>query len=160
MTLPVEAQELLLRPAVAADAYMLWLWANDAESRAASFGREPIAWEAHVVWLDGCLRSASHLVLIAGLGSGQPAGVIRFDTADNWQTARLSYTIAPEVRGRGLALALVHAGTAAVRTQHRMVHVRAEVTRGNERSLRVFSQAGGWVETETDGSDVVTFWYR
>lgn len=155
-----EAHELRLRPASVADAYLLWLWANDAETRRASFGRAEIEWDAHVAWLAARVRSDAHMILIATARADQPVGVIRFDSVDAWQTARLSYAITAEQRGHGLADALVSAGTARLRELHHSVAIRADVERDNERSLCVFRNAG-WTETaDADGALGITFWYR
>ena len=48
-----------LRDATPADAYALWLWANDAETRAASRARDPIPWAAHVTWLGQQMESGN-----------------------------------------------------------------------------------------------------
>ncbi len=149
-----------LRLATEADAYALWLWANDGATRAASFGRKEIAWEEHIRWLTGCLRSESHLILVARSASAQPVGVIRFDTTDGWKTARLSYAVAPEQRGRGHGGHIVSAGTTALRARHPAAAIWAEVTEGNEPSLRIFRGSAGWMETGSSGSGVLKFWYR
>lgn len=155
-----EAHELRLRPASETDAYMLWLWANDSETRRASFGREEIEWDAHVSWLAARVRNDDHMILIATTPTDQAVGVIRFDSADAWHTARLSYAIAPERRGRGLAAALVQAGTTRLRETRQSVAIRADVERDNQRSLRVFRN-GGWAETaDADGAPGITFWNR
>src|SRR2546423_11917390 len=44
--------DVVLRRGSRSDAYALWLWANDDETRGASFGRESIPWEMHVEWLE------------------------------------------------------------------------------------------------------------
>jgi RimJ/RimL family protein N-acetyltransferase len=160
MSAPSDTPAVQLRPAAASDAYALWLWANDAESRRASAGRDEIAWAPHVAWLDACLHSPAHLVLIATLPSGQPAGVVRFDTRDDWRTARLSYAVAPEARGSGLAVPIVALGAAALRAQHPGVSIQAEVEPDNRRSLSVFRR-NGWLESDAATATArITFWYR
>ena len=153
------AHELKLRPAVETDAYMLWLWANDVQTRLASLRRDEIEWDTHVTWFGSRIRRDDHLILIATTGADQPVGVTRFDSEDGWQTARLSYVIAPEQRNRGLAAALVSAGTGNLREIHRSVAIRADVEPDNDRSLRVFRSAG-WTETANrDRAGALTFWY-
>jgi GNAT superfamily N-acetyltransferase len=148
-----------LRSAIDGDAYALWLWANDEHTRSASFGRAPITWAAHVRWFTECLRGDNHVVLMAILPQRQPAGVIRFETADGWRTARLSYVVAPEQRGRRLAAPLVEAASAEIRRLHPSVVLRADVAATNARSLHVF-RSRGW--TERPGppqgpAEVITF---
>lgn len=150
-------EPLRVRPAVAGDAYALWLWANDPGTRAASFGREPVAWSGHVAWLAGALRDPGHAVLVAER-EGRPVGSVRFDTADGWRTARLSYVVAPEARGEGLSAPMVRAGVKWVEGAHRDVAVRARVMEANERSLRVFRRLGWRQDRVEEG--VVEFWSR
>ena len=138
--------QLQLRPVTVHDAYALWIWANDAETRAASHGRPPIAWADHFAWVQSKSASDQSLFLIAESDNAQPVGTIRFDTTDNWATARLSYGLAPEARGQGLSRPLVAAGVKHLRTRFPSCVPDAEVIAGNERSLRVF-RALGWSET-------------
>lgn len=145
-----ERLDFVLRRAERTDAYALWLWANDPETRRASSGRATIPWAEHQSWLSDRLPDQSALVLIAVTPDGQPVGSIRFDTADAWATARLSYVVAPEARGRGLSRPLVAKGTALLRQERPGVEVRAEVLDDNARSLAVFRDAG-WVEAATPG---------
>lgn len=145
-----------VRPAAPDDAYALWVWANDDGTRAASFGREPIAWADHVAWLGRALGDPSHGVLVARAGDGRPVGSVRFDTPDGWRTARLSYVVAPEARGAGLSAPMVIAGVEWVLREHPGVAVCARVMEFNERSLRVFRRLG-WRE-ESAGDGVRQFW--
>ena len=92
-----------LRPARAVDAYALWIWANDPDMRHAAHDRAPIPWAEHLAWLARALHDPAHVVLLAESGTGQPLGAIRFESADGWQSARLSYVLAPEERGRSAA---------------------------------------------------------
>ncbi len=148
--------DLHLRDATAADAYALWTWANDGVTRAASGDRPAVEWAAHVRWLDDQLQSDSVRVYIAETGDRQPVGSIRFDTRDAWGTARLSYVIAPEARGRHLSKLLVSAGVGAVRERHRAA-VYADVLVDNERSLRVFRGLGWREKAGTAG--MRRFWF-
>jgi RimJ/RimL family protein N-acetyltransferase len=151
-------EPISLRPADAADAYALWLWANDAETRGASFGRPPIAWADHVRWLRARLADPHARLLVARDAEDCPIGSVRFDSVDGWRTARLSYVVAPEARGRGYGRPLVERGVAALRAAHPDVRVRAEVVPANARSVAVF-RALGWRERSPgDGGAALHFW--
>jgi RimJ/RimL family protein N-acetyltransferase len=134
-----------VRPALAVDAYPLWLWANDAATRAASFGRAPIEWSDHCEWLTAQLANPSVLILVAESMAGCPCGVLRLETPDQWTTARLSYGLAPEVRGQGLGHVLVTSGLGALQELHPATRVHAEVATGNAPSLKIFRRLG-WSE--------------
>ena len=148
--------QLVLRPARAHDAYPLWLWRNDADARRGSFEQAPISWPEHVAWLHDRLGDVSAVVLLAEQGDGRPVGSIRFDTRDGWRTARLSFVLAPEIRGQGLGRPLVAEGVRYLRGTHPSVSIHADVQTGNERSLRIFRRLGWTEDASTDG--VARFW--
>ncbi|HEX7117799.1 MAG TPA: GNAT family N-acetyltransferase [Longimicrobiales bacterium] len=150
--------KIAVRKARAEDAYALWLWANDADTRAASFGRPPIAWEDHVRWLGERLRRSDHLILVAESETGQPLGTVRFDTGDDWRIARLSYALAPEARGRGRARPMLSAGLDELYRCRPGVVVHADVLRDNHRSMRLFT-GFAWYCEEVDG-EWVRFWSK
>jgi RimJ/RimL family protein N-acetyltransferase len=90
---------LVLRPAVKADARLLHEWRNDPETRRNSRHSEIISWETHEAWFAESLVSAERAIWICEERS-QPVGVVRADANPNgWE---LSWTVAPEARGRGL----------------------------------------------------------
>lgn len=145
--------EVSLRRVRPEDAYALWIWANDPQTRAASHGRPPIPWEGHRAWLSERIGSPDHLILV-GMASGElPVGSVRFDTADGWQSARLSYVVAPEARGRGFGRALVEQGTALVRAEHPGVRLLAEVLEVNVASARAF-RGLGWREVPREAGSL------
>jgi RimJ/RimL family protein N-acetyltransferase len=140
---------ITLRPATGDDAYALWVWANDAETRKRSGDRQPIAWADHVAWLQSRLPADGALVFVAVDGDGQPVGSIRFETTDAWRRARLSYVVAPEARGAGYGRTLLQEGLLALARVRPATAIDAEVWPGNSRSLHLFRSLG-WPETETD----------
>jgi RimJ/RimL family protein N-acetyltransferase len=139
-----------------ADAYTLWLWANDPDARAASHDRPVISWVDHVRWLAARTEADDARVWIADSESAQPLGVVRFESADHWRTARLSYAIAPESRGLGFGTAVVVAGVSRLRETRPAAQVWADVRRENERSIRVF-EGLGWRREERE-IGLVRFW--
>ena len=148
------ATTLRLRPAVTADAYALWIWANDPATRAASFERPPIDWSGHLVWLAAQLTDPTVLFLVAESMDGRPLGVIRLETRDDWRSARLSYGLAQEVRGQGHGRSLVISGMQALHALHPGTSFIADVATTNVPSLRIFRRLG-W--QETTAHDRVTF---
>lgn len=134
---------LTVRLATESDAYPLWIWANEAEARLASWNRQEIPWPDHRRWLTMVLGAADRLVLVAETEDGQPIGTVRFDPADD--ALRLSYAIAPEARGRGYAGVMVTEALTWLRATGNLTPIIAVVAPGNERSLRVFRRLG-WAE--------------
>ena len=141
---------LRLRPAEDRDLYSLWLWANDPETRHASFGRSAVSWSDHVAWFERQRGDAAH-VFIGETSEAQPIGSVRFDTTDGWRTARLSYVVAPEARRRGWSRPLVTQGVALLGVRRPGVAITARVMADNTGSLRLF-RGLGWSES-VDGGD-------
>lgn len=154
----MSAPELSVREAARHDTYALWIWANDPDTRAASRDRPAIPWGDHRSWLEERLKSSKHLVLLAETAEQRPVGTIRFDTVDQWLTARLSYTVAPEARGHGLSRTLVMSGVQRLRLLHPQVAIKADVMSMNVRSRRVFERLG-W-QQEANPTEAVRFWLR
>ncbi len=146
----MSAARLRVRPAEERDLYSLWLWANDPETRRASFGRETIPWSEHVAWFER-QRSDEAPIFIAETTEGQPIGSVRFDTGDGWRTARLSYVVAPEARRQGWSRQLVTHGVRRFRLLRPDVALTARVMADNVGSLRVF-RGLGWDES-VEGED-------
>jgi RimJ/RimL family protein N-acetyltransferase len=131
---------ITLRPARPDDAPRLFAWANDPVTRAASFGRAPIAWEEHVTWLAAVLGDPDRRLWIAE-EAGEPVGQLRVDrTPDGVGT--VSIGLAPGVRGRGLGRTVLRAGIAAAVRELGIGRARAVVMAANEPSRRLFEGAG------------------
>jgi len=135
-----------LREATFDDAARLLAWRNDPATRAASLVPDVVGLEEHQSWLKKTLASGARTLWI-GESDGQPVGTARLDITPDRQ--ELSWTIAPEARGKGLGKALVHAALAQTRGP-----VRARIRPENKASqaiaracgfTRVFVQGG--VET-------------
>ena len=131
-----------VRPATAADAALLLTWANDPETRAASFHTERIAHDEHEAWLTQTLTLPTRRLFI-GMVGGEPIGQVRLDANDAGH-AEVGISIAPERRGKGLGAALLAATVEASRRDPGLAVERfvARVRVGNEASIRLFEGAG------------------
>ena len=116
-----------VRPAIMDDARLLFDWANDPATRAASFRVDAIAWPEHLRWLADRLASPTVRVMI-GLEGATPVGQVRFEQ-DAGGTAEISVSVDAGSRGRGLGVALVLAGIDAIRADRR---VRRATLRGTD----------------------------
>jgi UDP-2,4-diacetamido-2,4,6-trideoxy-beta-L-altropyranose hydrolase len=85
-----------VRRATKADAQLLWRWANDPDTRAASLNPDPIPYLEHLRWLRARLADRSCLLLIGWNGAGA-LGQVRFDRRE--ADAEVSISVAPEHRG-------------------------------------------------------------
>ena len=102
-----------LRPATLEDAQRLFVWRNDPLTRAQSLQQQPVVWGDHLEWLQASLQNPARQLFIAesaGLaGQEQPLtlGTVRADKTE--ETYELSWTVAPEERGKGWGRKMVAA---------------------------------------------------
>jgi UDP-2,4-diacetamido-2,4,6-trideoxy-beta-L-altropyranose hydrolase len=131
-----------LRRATAAESELLLTWANDPVVRQYSFSTEPVSRITHEAWFAARLADPNSLLLLAeDIATGSHVGLIRFQV--EFQVATLSYQLAADWRGRGLAAPLLLAGAEAV--QHRFSNlrqIRGQVQASNLASVRAFERAG------------------
>ena len=139
--------EIQLRRATAGDARLLYDWRNDPATRDNSLSHEPVAWEAHLKWLGRCLTDSSRALYVAET-SGNVVGTVRSDF--DGKSYELSWTVAPEQRGKGLGLGMVRALIATLPVE---AYYQATVLRGNEASHRI-AQAVGMKVVECSGSGI------
>jgi RimJ/RimL family protein N-acetyltransferase len=131
--------DVTLRPATAADAEITFRWANDPETRAASFRSAAIERGEHERWLLRSLAGTERVLFIAER-QGLPVGVLRLDRSLAGQ-AEIGITVAPEQRGQGLALQVLLAGIERAR-ELGIERLVARIRPDNERSVRSFARAG------------------
>ena len=90
-----------LRPAEMKDAEKLFIWRNDPETRHASHNTDEVVLESHFTWLKASLSNPEQRLLWIAEVDGIAVGSCRADrVGDAWE---LSWTIAPEARGKGFA---------------------------------------------------------
>ena len=147
-----------LRSASMADARILWLWANDQETRAASIHPQPIPWESHSHWLATVLRDPLRLLLIGETQQGVPIGVIRFDRSGRKAVA--SVTMAPEFRSLGLGTRLIRSGCAECFKKMEVECITAYVKKGNKPSARAFSSVGFRLSSESSLEGEVVYCFE
>ena len=142
-----------LRAVQAADSDLLLTWTNDPAVRHASFSPDPVSRATHEAWLRARLMDPQALLLLAEDDvTRAPLGLIRFQLAD--EAATLSYQLAPEWRGQGLAALLLRAGTEAVTTHFAgLRRLRGHVRADNLASVRAFERAGFWEELASGAPD-------
>jgi RimJ/RimL family protein N-acetyltransferase len=132
--------EIELRPARPDDGGRLFAWANDPATRAASFDREPIPWQAHLAWLAAVLGDPDRRLWIAE-EAGVPVGQLRVDRMEGG-VGVVSIGLAPGARSRGLGRAVLRIGLAAAVHELGIRRARAVVVSSNLPSRRLFEGAG------------------
>ncbi|MBI2474286.1 MAG: GNAT family N-acetyltransferase [Candidatus Taylorbacteria bacterium] len=98
----------MLKPVTEADAQLLFQWRNDPETRANSINTEPVPWEKHLEWLRKSISDSDRRLFIF-LQNGKPAGTCRIDRSveNGEEIHELSWTVAPEWRGKGIGKAMI-----------------------------------------------------
>ena len=82
---------------------------------------------------------------------GQPVGVVRFETSDDWQQAWVSYAVAPESRGQGVGRQLLTLGVSELLRRTPAVQVLARVRGSNPASVHLFQSLGWAAVADQDG---------
>lgn len=136
----MSAAKLRLRRARWTDRKSIFRWANDPAARAASFHDEAIPRHVHRRWYHASLLGA-RLLHVVELDS-EAIGVTRLDSVEGDEdTAEVGIVLAPEHRGRGLALpALLALNRVAVNA--RLRRLIARIRADNLASRRAFEKAG------------------
>lgn len=134
---------IVLRPATIGDADLLLAWRNDGGTRHASHNTAEVSREEHVAWLNKVLRDGTRQLFIAE-EEGVAVGTVRADMADGIH--ELSWTVAPEARGHGVAKRMVAALASQISEP-----LRAEIKADNTASVRVAEHAGMYLKCEADG---------
>jgi UDP-2,4-diacetamido-2,4,6-trideoxy-beta-L-altropyranose hydrolase len=138
---------LRLRPAAPEDCRLVWEWANEPTTRAASFNPEPIPWGAHRAWFAGKLADGNCLLFIVEAPDGGPVGQVRCDLGDG--QAIISVGLAPSARGKGYGLWSIRRACEHAYRTGRARSVLALVRVENAASRGAFLRAGFVDDGET-----------
>jgi len=126
---------------------LLFVWANDQATRAASFHPGRIERDTHKAWFARRLASTEGRIWIGEIDGG-PIGQVRVDLIAEGR-GEVGISVASEARGRGLARGLLLAALAAAERELRVTTFVAAVRPENARSLALFRGAG--FAEESDG---------
>jgi RimJ/RimL family protein N-acetyltransferase len=138
-----------LRDAVLSDGRDLFRWRNDPETRVWSRDTSDVSWDEHLTWLKSALRNPNRQLLIAEDARGA-VGTIRLDLLDGvWE---MSWTVAPEHRGKGVGAAIVRLAVSRM-TEER---VFAEIKASNFASRRIAEKSGFRLRGDRDG--MLVYW--
>ena len=130
-----------LRSALPSDARRLWRWANDPESRRASFTPGRIPWPDHLKWFGEKLASDTVRIYL-GVGPGsRPVGQVRFEV-DRPGRAVVSIVVAPAARRKGIAKVLLAEGIPRAARDLGLRTIHAYVKEDNLPSLALFRASG------------------
>ncbi len=148
---------LRLRFAVDSDCSHLFQWANDPDTRAASFRPSAIAWDEHVRWFTRNLQDPDSIVYVGENEAGDSVGAVRFKIAG--EKAVLSVSVAPTCRGQGWGQELILFSTHLLARSCRVQRIEALVKPNNLPSVRLF-EASNFLQTgraQTNGQEALLF---
>lgn len=136
--------QLNLRAVTMADAEILLAWRNDPNTRQSSHNSGEIGLDSHRAWLEDSFNKPEKRCLWIAEIAGVSVGTCRADRTDNaWA---LSWTVAPEARGKGVAHQML-----SELIKHHDEPLVAEVKVDNIASIKVAERAGFVVEKEERG---------
>ena len=128
------AIKIHLRLARPEDGSQLLVWRNDAITRCNSLSSDFVTAEQHTKWLTNSLKNPDRQLYIAETDN-IAIGTVRVDSVANTHT--ISWTLAPEHRGKGLAKQMVR------QLVHKLSgNIVAQILPGNIASMRVAEYAG------------------
>ena len=140
---------LHFRKATQGDSQRLFKWRNDPETRAQSLNTDSVPWADHKTWFEKTLSNPDRLLLIAE-EEGIPVGTVRIDTKNGEH--ELSWTIAPDARGKGVGTRMV---TQIVQETRKKLF--AKIKPDNVASIKIAEKAGFMPALEK-GDTVITKW--
>jgi len=127
------------------DCKLLWKWANDPQTRSASFHSNSITWEEHYQWFTDNLNSSDCIIYLASINQNNPFGQIRFDIKKN--KAVISLSIAKKFRGIGISSEMIKQACMKFFRESKIQTIQALVKEENMISINAFKKAG-FVEIE------------
>jgi UDP-2,4-diacetamido-2,4,6-trideoxy-beta-L-altropyranose hydrolase len=136
----MNSNNITLRKVTDLDRELMWQWANDEETRKASYSQAYISWNEHIRWFDSVQRQKNHRFYIANNCRKKPFGQIRF--AIDGKDAIVSFSVAPESRRRGYGKEILIKAAKKLFNETNIEQILAYVKSENEPSLMVFQKAG------------------
>lgn len=138
---------IILRKATCEDCDLLFLWANDTLTRKNSLNSSYISHEEHCRWFQSALEDDRMYLYVVQVGV-VAVGVARMHIVEG--EATISYSLAPEHRGRGYGTQMVAALLAKAPPE---VHTfTAKVKHSNIPSCLIFEKLGF---EKTDGKELL-----
>lgn len=135
-----------LRPVTMKDWEILLQWRNDTETRNNSHHIELVGEEEHKVWLESVLSNNNRQMYLA-LEYDTPVGVVRADFDKDNDVYELSWTVSPDMRGKGIGKIIVK-----ILAQKLNYRIRAEVKKNNTASVKIAEYAGMTLQKEENGT--------
>lgn len=135
--------QLTLRDANSDDSDLLFAWRNDSVSRKASHCIAAINKQDHDIWFNNSLSSKTRCIFIAEIAD-VAVGTVRCDLINSEYL--LSWTVAPEYRGKRVAKKMLQLFTEQIDDA-----ICAQIKVDNLASVRVAESVGMKLDKEANG---------
>jgi UDP-2,4-diacetamido-2,4,6-trideoxy-beta-L-altropyranose hydrolase len=151
----MKATCLRLRPAKHEDCRIIWEWANEPATRAASFSSTDIPWEQHQRWFDEKLHDPRCIFFVAEDPDQTPLGQVRFELQE--REAVISVSLAKQYHGLGYGPTIIREAVRQVLADRPVERINAYIRPENIASCRAFAKVGflPHQRTEVRGSPAV-----
>jgi UDP-2,4-diacetamido-2,4,6-trideoxy-beta-L-altropyranose hydrolase len=138
----IEAEKLRLRKVNERDCEIIWKWANDPETRKASFSstNEEIPWDDHLEWFNLRINDQWCKFYVGMDAEGEPVGEARYDMKNN--EAIISVVVDRQVRNMGYGTELIKLSARKIFKEAPVDLIHAYLKQDNLPSMRAFSKAG------------------
>jgi len=144
------------RDATTGDEELLLWWRNDEQSRKNSIKTDIIEVREHNQWFQSVINNPEHKLLIACNEDGIDVGTVRFDlisgTEDSYE---ISWTVAPEWRGKGVGKEMVIAAIEQPFLKGK--HIKAQIKSANEASIKIAQASAFTLHEQKNG---FTHWWK
>jgi RimJ/RimL family protein N-acetyltransferase len=147
------ADGLVIRTASAADAELLWEWANDPDTRRWSFHAAPIPWATHVAWLDSRLADPATRIYVVS-ADGAPRAVVRYEAGGS-DVAVVSIVVDPAERGRGWGTRALRLACPTAARELAAKRIDAYIKPDNRASISAFERAGFALSVDEGDADAL-----
>lgn len=145
---------LSLRKVINTDEDLLLIWANDPVVRKGSFNKDAITKDEHRIWFDKKHRDPNVLMWIFEVNNS-PVGLVRLEKDNN--EVVLSYQIASQSRGKGLASKMLKMAMNEVESHWRNIKILAYTLPVNIASVKSLEKAGYCLESSSDEKNCYVF---
>lgn len=140
LMMEMTGERIVFRPAIKEDCSLIFQWANDPETRAASFSQEPISLEEHIQWYKNKLLDANCIFLIALDNENRPIGQVRFDLDST--EAVMNVSMDAGNRGKGLGKLVILKAADELFGRKDVSRINAFIKPNNMKSTKSFEFAG------------------
>jgi len=135
-------EKISIRRVSLKDTEVLFEWANDENTREASFSPKKILLQDHKIWLQEKINSKDTEQYIFEDENRAPFAQIRFDYYKDQKHWEVDVSVSPGLRNKGLGKFVILEGCKKLAERKGEVTVLARIKIENKASLEAFKKAG------------------